>query len=36
MDGRAVPDNEQLAGDLVHEVLEETHYVFSLESPILL
>src|SRR5918995_1816885 len=36
MDRRAVPDNEQLAGDLVHEVLEKAHYVFSLEGPILL
>jgi hypothetical protein len=33
---RAVPDNEQLARDLVHEVFEEAHYVFSLEGSILL
>src|SRR5215210_2822293 len=36
MDRRAVPNHHQLAGDLVPEVLEETHYVFSLEGPILL
>src|SRR5215211_6039982 len=36
MDRRAVPNHHQLAGDLVHEVLEETHYVFSLEGALLL
>src|SRR5918994_4691157 len=32
---RAVPDHEQLAGDLAHQVFEEAHHVFSLKRPLL-
>src|SRR5829696_5184493 len=35
MDRRAVPYDEQLAGDLAHQVLEEAHHVFSLKRPLL-
>src|SRR5918993_180651 len=36
MDRRALPDNKQLARDLVHQVLQKTHHILSLEGPILL
>src|SRR5919107_2068366 len=36
MDRRAVPYDEQLAGDLAHQVLEEAHHVLSLEGTLLL
>ena len=29
---RAVPDNEQLGGDLMHQVLQKTHHIFTLEK----
>src|ERR671912_1515202 len=32
----AVPYDEQLAGDLTHQMLQEAHRVLSLEGPILL
>src|SRR5215204_1302433 len=35
MDRRAVPDHEQLAFYLAHQVLEEAHHVFSLKRPLL-
>src|SRR5215203_5888750 len=35
MDRRAVPYDEQLAGDLAHQVLEEAHHVLSLKRPLL-
>src|SRR4029453_14186311 len=36
MQRRAVPYDEQLAGDLAHQVLEEAHHVLSLEGTLLL
>src|SRR5215211_2823305 len=32
---RALPDHEQLAGNLAHQVLEEAHHVLSLKRPLL-
>ena len=36
LDGRAVPDYQELALDPAQEVLEETHHVFSVEGALLL
>jgi hypothetical protein len=36
VDRRSVPYEEQLARNLAHQVLEEAHYIFSLEGALLL
>lgn len=35
MDGRAVPDDQQLAGDVAEQMLEEAHDIRALERPLL-
>src|SRR5215210_3404448 len=36
VDRRAVPYDEQLSGDLAHEMLQEAHRIFSFEGTLLL